>query len=168
MNGYWDARAEAERILVREPQWAGRESFLAGAWHERNWLNVPGPFYGALTDTCCAGLDAAPQNVLTDAFGMEFVWRQPRNPDEVTAVLEAAWQEPFGAYNWDGDEYWTPEAVIGWWDTRDRVKEWAARSLDLPGNREIRGRLDEYVAYFDGDLERDLELYAKWLGARSA
>jgi hypothetical protein len=43
-----------------------------GRWEERSWLNVPGPFYGAETDTCATGRRAAPSNVLYTVDGQEF------------------------------------------------------------------------------------------------
>ena len=94
--------------------------YFTGVWGERNWLNAPGPFYGAFTDTCCCGLVAAPHNILYDANAMEFVWRQPTTLDEVIAVLDAAYQDPFVAYNWDGNDHWTPDLVMTWWDDRER------------------------------------------------
>jgi hypothetical protein len=56
-------------------------------WEERSWLNVPGPFYGAETDTCGTGRLAAPSNVLYTEDGQEFIWKQPQNPEQVRAVL---------------------------------------------------------------------------------
>jgi hypothetical protein len=35
-----------------------------GRWTDRNWLNVPGPFYGAVTDNGCTGRIHAPALVL--------------------------------------------------------------------------------------------------------
>jgi hypothetical protein len=35
-----------------------------GRWEERNWRNVPGPFYGAMTDNCWIGRLHAPRHVL--------------------------------------------------------------------------------------------------------
>lgn len=136
-TGYWDARAEAEATAT-EPRWiwhrrqhrdVGRaDNFLKGRWEERNWLNVPGPFYGAETDTCVAGIPAASGHVLCDEDGMEFVWRQPRDLDEVRAILDAAYQDPFDGYGWDGDEHWTPDLVLDWWDDRGRIEEWLAEA----------------------------------------
>ena len=134
---YWDARAEAESA-TSEPRWIEylqkhivvppAVEWLKGKWEERNWLNVPGPFYGADTDSCGAGLPAAPLNVFCDEDGSEFVWRQPRNPDEVRAVLDAAYQEPFDGYNWDGDDHWTPELVMEWWTGRARGRRVARQA----------------------------------------
>src|SRR5262249_12309829 len=98
-NGYWGAR-RAATALRDEPLWNahyGRlqdmgppETYLKGVWDDRNWLNVPGPFYGAPTDTCCSGNEQAPGHVLVDERGAEFIWRQPRNEDDLRNVLSAA------------------------------------------------------------------------------
>jgi len=167
---YWDARAGAERAAA-EPLWNSYAqrfydvrpaSYLNGQWEARNWLNVPGPFYGAFTDTCGAGPPAAPLNVSCDDDGTEFVWRQPRCPAEVRAVLGAAYQEPFDGYNWDGDDRWTPELVMEWWDGRARVDEWLS-TADF-GQSELASKTaGEYRRYLAGELRDDLLRYAEWL-----
>jgi hypothetical protein len=164
---YWDPRPEAERI-AREVQ-----TDFNGVWSERNWLNVPGPLYGAETDTCLCGVPAAPRNVLYDDNGMEFVWRQPASPDEVAAVLDAAFQDPFGGYNWDGHDHWTPELVMQWWDERERIETWSATaSFDwLHTPRERRLAVDAVASfreYLRGPLGEDLRLYADWLATTAA
>ena len=40
--------------------------FFQPAFGKRNPLNIPGPFYGAETDTCETGTAEAPHNVLLD------------------------------------------------------------------------------------------------------
>jgi hypothetical protein len=101
-----------------------------GRWEERSWLNVPGPFYGAETDTCATGrLAAAPSNVLYTDDGQEFIWKQPQNPEQVSAVLDAAYQDPFSGYAWDGDDHWTVDLVRQWWAERGRVRDWIERQL---------------------------------------
>jgi hypothetical protein len=138
---------------MREPA-----SYLKGDWADRNWRNVPGPFYGAETDTCECGPSAAPLNVLCDETGQEFIWRQPRSMDELRAVLDAACQDPFNGYGCDGDEHWTPETVLEWWERRERVIDWLA----------IEGRavVTPFRAYIDGELGDDLRRYADWLSRR--
>ncbi|MER5487701.1 ferredoxin [Streptomyces sp. NPDC002812] len=139
-------------------------------WSERDWRNVPGPFYGAGTDTCWMGRLIAPDNVLyDDDWGAEFVYRQPRNPEETLAVLGAAAQDPMVGYARDGDGHWTPELVRGWWGDRARVREWAA-ALDRKwsvssrsGEREAAGGARAYVAHIDGDLAGYLRGYLFWL-----
>ena len=177
-TGYWDARAEAKTIAT-EPRWiwhrrqhrdVGRaDNFLKGRWEERNWLNVPGPFYGAETDTCVAGIPAASGHVLCDEDGMEFVWRQPRDLDEVRAILDAAYQDPFDGYGWDGDEHWTPDLVLDWWNDRGRIEEWLAEANfnDLGSAGALASRAAAgYREYIAKDLRDDLLRYAEWLAAR--
>jgi hypothetical protein len=65
-----------------------------GRWQDKNWLNVPGPFYGAMTDTCGCGPFEAPQNVLMDEDTSEFIYRQPRNERELRAVLRVNMDRP--------------------------------------------------------------------------
>ncbi|MFD7262545.1 ferredoxin [Streptomyces sp. NPDC059874] len=120
---YWDpipalAALEPDPFLPEGP-WSGR-------WQERNWRNVPGPFYGADTDTCLTGRLHAPDLVLyEDEYAQEFVYRQPRNPAEVADLFMAACEEAFGGYGHDGDLHWTPDLVRDWWRDRGRVREWA-------------------------------------------
>lgn len=178
-DGYWDARGAAE-ALRDESLWityyerfqkvGAPESYLKGRWDDRNWLNVPGPFYGAETDSCLAGIGQAPGHVLTDERGQEFVWRQPRDMDELRNVLSAAYQDPFDGYAWDGDTHWTPASVRAWWEQRARVSDWVERSLETETRDQLgTGRsvvLQAYRDYLHGDLERDLEAYVDWLDER--
>jgi len=106
--------------------WLGPPAeYLRGQWGDRDWRNVPGPFYAAQTDSCWTGRDIAPRHVVyEDEFGSEVVYRQPKNAGEVHLVLTAAWNDPFGAYAADGDEHWTLELVRGWWADRGRLVAW--------------------------------------------
>jgi hypothetical protein len=176
---YWDARREAE-LLRDTPRWIahrGRflhcgsaETYLKGRWEDRNWRNVPGPFYGAETDTCRAGHTQAPANVLYDELGQEFICRQPRSSDEVRAVLDAAYQDPFDGYAWDGDDHWTPTAVREWWTDRARLVNWIDGRLRDPSERQSKASLIaallEFRAYVVGPLEADLQSYVTWLEER--
>jgi hypothetical protein len=175
--GYWDSRS-AIAELANEPRriesgeilnMGTPESYLQGRWEERNWLNVPGPFYGAETDTCWCGPPAAPHNVLIDKWGQEFICRQPHTVAELRAVLDAACQDPFHGYAADGDEHWTPDLVMEWWDQRERVIEWLA-SKDAPELRASDGNiartLDDFRSYLQGALHDDLQRYADWLSQR--
>ncbi|MFE2550029.1 ferredoxin [Streptomyces sp. NPDC059355] len=139
-------------------------------WGERNWRNVPGPFYGAATDTCRVGRGVAPGHVLyDDEYGQEFVYRQPRTPEETYRVMAAAWQDLMAGFQRDGDEHWTPELVREWWRDRGRVREWAV-GLDREWSvseraeeREAAGGARAYVAHIDGDLGDRLRGYLFWL-----
>jgi hypothetical protein len=148
------------------------ESYLKGRWEDKNWRNVPGPFYGAETDSCCAGPTQAPANVLYDELGQEFIWRQPRNSNEVRAVLDAAYQDPFDGYAWDGNDDWTPRAVREWWADRARLVEWIDGRLRDPSlsKREsgqlVIAALRDFRDYVGGSLEEDLQSYIVWLEER--
>ncbi|MFD0635928.1 ferredoxin [Catenulispora yoronensis] len=128
---------------------------MRATWEERNWRNIPGPFYGGETDTCEAGPPIAPRHVLADENGQEFVYRQPRTRFEVETLLFAAWNDPFGGYACDGDEHWTVEAIRSWWSERARVREWA-----------ISFAANDFVAYLDGEAADHLRDYMFWLEER--
>lgn len=126
---YFDSRAAAERLGHEPLSRAGRsfrerpESYLRGRWEDRHPLNVPGPFYGAATDTCCDGPPLAPASLLYDDHGQGFVWRQPRNDVETHALMCGMSSDPFSGYAWDGDDHWTPDLVRGWWADRESHRD---------------------------------------------
>lgn len=179
---YWDplpaARAAETGPLpapdggtwLPDPVYGGCWNRRSDRWGERDWRNVPGPFYGAGTDSCWMGRLIAPANVLyEDERGAEFVYRQPRDVAETLAVLGAAAQDPMAGYACDGDRHWTPELVRDWWRERARVREWAVRldrswSVSESGEeREAAGGAREYVAHIDGGLADQLRGYVFWL-----
>ncbi|MFF7214645.1 ferredoxin [Streptomyces sp. NPDC008238] len=186
MQAYWDPLPTARRLLaLAEP---GREVFC-GDWADRNWRNVPGPFYGAATDSMATGRLDAPRHIAYDddlggGFGAEFVFRQPVNEAETEALVAAARLELYSGYGWDGDDHWTPQLVRAWWRDRGRVREWAvAIAADWgaaahPGwghnaaetyrghyQDAARGHRD-FVAYLDDGLEAYLRGYVLWLDHR--
>lgn len=64
-------------------------------WAQKLWLNVPGPFYTGETDTCWTGRLSAPRHVLYGGPHLaEFVYRQPKTPEEVDCLVDAAWATP--------------------------------------------------------------------------
>ncbi|WP_405582787.1 hypothetical protein [Streptomyces sp. NBC_01190] len=140
-------------------------------WPERHWLNVPGPFYVGMNDSCWTGRICAPANVCYGeyqgytGFHNEYVYRQPRTPTEVLAVVEAAWSDPYSGYAYDGDEHWTPSAVREWWKDRGRVRAYvdalAAHWADSAraDEREAAAGLREYGAYLRCGLAADLRRY---------
>lgn len=149
------------------------KSFPRGScWMERHWLNVPGPFYAGMNDTCWTGRLCAPANIGygeyqgDPGFFNEYVYRQPRTPAEVMAVVEAAWSDPYGGFACDGDRCWTPTAVRDWWRGRARIAEyvtglagrWGA-SDDEPLELEAAEGLLDYAAYLEGGLAHDLRRY---------
>jgi hypothetical protein len=100
-----------------DPAWLPIRSlgkdFFRPAFAGRNRFNVPGPFYGAETDTCWTGPHEAPGNVLLDRDGQEFVCRQPADATELRDVLSAALCECFCGYGADGDDHWTLPLIRG-------------------------------------------------------
>lgn len=138
-----------------------------GNFTERHALNVPGPFYGAETDTCCCGPLEAPASVLFDDQGIEFVWRQPRDDNETFALTQAADSDPFRGYGFDGDQHWTTELVRYWWrDRAERVPAVAAAAA-APGvmaHDELNARVARVFAtwldYLEGpEIMQDLRRY---------
>lgn len=181
-GGYWDP-LPAVRTSAGTPVPGARpgtiqvlpepETYLLGSWPERSWQSVPGPLYGGGTDTCWTGRLVAPAHILyDDESGEEFVYRQPRAPEQVRAVLFAALNDPFGGYGWDGDQHWTPESVRSWWRDRGRLREWAAKvsvawaEHEQPDHREMVTGLPDFLGYLDGELACDLRTYLFWLQER--
>ncbi|MCX4683452.1 hypothetical protein OG401_03880 [Kitasatospora purpeofusca] len=81
---YWDP-IPAVRALVGtlHPMWQDgvvRHDWSGPApdgWTNRDWRNVPGPFYTAGTDNCFTGRRCAPEHVAyEDEYCTEFVYRQ--------------------------------------------------------------------------------------------
>ena len=169
MTPYWDPLPTLRRLLAGET--LGHPS--SARWDARNPLNVPGPIYGADTDTCLTGPLHAASIVACDLEGQEFVWRQPRTEAEVALVKEAAWEEVFGGYACDGDEHWTPDLVRQWWARRDEVRgavrAAAAEYRSATGHHVYdleRQCLADYLSYFDDGLEQYLRHYLLWLTER--
>ncbi|GAA1882036.1 ferredoxin [Asanoa iriomotensis] len=151
------------------------EAYLRGEWANRDWRNVPGPFYGAQTDSCWMGREIAPSNVVyEDEYGSEIVFRQPRDAAEVHLVLSAGWNDPFVAYACDGDQHWTLSLVREWWADRARLAGWigaAERTWSVSeraDEREAASGLREYARYLDDGLEAYLRGYGFWLEHRRA
>lgn len=109
-------------VAQSEPGWmpvtALGGKFFQPAFDNRNPLNIPGPFYGAETDTCETGTEEAPHNVLLDRSGQEFVFMQPRYEDELRDIISAAICECFVGYGADGDSNWTLTLIREWWRSR--------------------------------------------------
>jgi hypothetical protein len=186
LHGYWDPLPTARRLVSGEdPAW----KVFSGVWAERNWRNVPGPFYGAATDSMATGRLDAPRHIAYDddyggGFGTEFVYRQPGNEAETEDVVSAARLELYSGYGWDGDDHWTPATVRAWWRDRARVRAWAlAIAADWGaathpdwgsnGSDEFQGHYHDaaqghldLVAYIDDGLEAYLRAYAFWLDQR--
>ncbi|GAA3250626.1 ferredoxin [Streptomyces lavendulae] len=175
LPSYWDPLPTAHALAP-----SGREAPLVfgGRWAERNWRNVPGPFYGADTDCMELGRMEAPRHVAYDGEH-EFVYRQPVDAEETRALVWAAQVETYSGYGRDGDEHWTPEAVRDWWRDRGRVREWAVAAAAewaaydadprfFPHYHEAALGHRDFVAHIDDGLEAYLRGYLFWLEQRRA
>ncbi|WP_212846844.1 hypothetical protein [Actinoplanes ianthinogenes] len=145
---------------------------FGGVFAERNWRNVPGPFYAAGTDNCWVGRAHAPRHILYGGDGghdSEFLYRQPRTLDELRLVLRGMADDPTIGWARDGDAHWTPSSVRAWWDDRSRLREWltakhrAFAESDRGQEREAATGLRDYLTYLDGDLARHLQAYVFFL-----
>ncbi|MFD3594103.1 ferredoxin [Nocardia sp. NPDC058640] len=141
-------------------------SFLLGKWANRDWRNVPGPFYGAGTDNCLTGRFTAPAHIVYDDDYYEVIYRQPGNPRETYVLLEAMRQDPYSCYAADGDKHWTLPLIRDWWADRGRLAEWINQAIasQPTGEHEedFRG-LHAYDTYLTNGLETYLVEYAFWL-----
>lgn len=187
MIGYWNPLPAARRVVESLGEQA--EQLFTGAWEQRNWRNVPGPFYAGDTDSMAIGRLDAPEHIAYDddlggGFGSEFVYRQPVNEHETAAVVHGCRLELYRGYNWDGDDHWTAGTVRDWWRDRARVRDWAvAIAADWGADTHphwgfnadprylghyhdaARGHRD-FIAYIDDGLESYLRGYLFWLEQR--
>lgn len=163
---YWNPLPTVRTFTANS---ANATADLNGRWAERNWKNVPGPFYGADTDSCWTGRTHAPENVLYDEKGQEFVYRQPRDTVEVKLVLDAAWDDPMTGYAVDGDQHWTVGSVREWWADRGRIRAWIDGLVPIwdespkPEVNEAAAGLRAYREFLDSGLETYLRGYLFWL-----
>ncbi|MFD4353032.1 ferredoxin [Nocardia sp. NPDC058518] len=144
-------------------------TFLLGRWENKDWRNVPGPFYGAGTDTCWSGRCYAPDHITyeDDTYG-EIVYRQPTNPAETFALLTGMWSDPFSGFGGDGDAHWTLPLIREWWSDRARLTDWidkALRGFTSDGNPEqdAAQSLRDYESHLSNGLETYLVEYAFWV-----
>ena len=102
----------------------------------------------------------------------EYVYRQPRTPEGLRQLVDAAEAEAFRGYGCDGDAHWTPEAVREWWRDRGRVREYLANRRadweadDVKAGQGVAAAALEYAAYLDRDLAAHLRVYLFWLEER--
>jgi hypothetical protein len=129
---------------------AGVCSIFQSAFDKRNPLNLPGPFYGAETDTCGTGPVEAPINVLMDRNGQEFVCKQPSNEAELRDIISAALCECFIGYGADGDDHWTLQLIREWWRTCPDLLAQAGHCHGDPASitkwkRLVAGEAEDYL-----------------------
>jgi hypothetical protein len=147
-----------------DPSWtpitALGDDFFHPAFDKRNVLNIPGPFYGAETDTCETGPAEAPSNVLMDPVGQEFVFKQPSNEEELRDVISAALCECFCGYGADGDDHWNLSLIREWWRGR----------YDLLSHSAVLRRLSDSILTWQrllaGEGEHYLRAYAFFVEER--
>jgi hypothetical protein len=176
---YWDPMptvAASAGLLMNCPgggPLGPAEAYLRGRWTSRDWRNVPGPFYGADTDSCWMGREVAPGHIVyDDNFGGEIVYRQPCNAEEVRFVLSAARNDPYDSYAADGDEHWTLGLVQEWWAERGRLASWIEdvqqrwSSSERADERDNAAGLRDFARYLDDGLEEYLRNYGFWLDNR--
>ncbi|WP_194813409.1 hypothetical protein [Nocardia sp. XZ_19_385] len=161
LPGYWDPMTSIP------PDYFNFTPNDGSKWAEKHWLNVPGPIYTGQTDTCWTGRHYAPRHVLYGGeYYNEFVYRQPKSPAEVECLLNAANDDPYDGYAFDGDSRWTPATVRAWWSDRNKVEqhlagllaEWTEEGVDAQYTEAAVGVRD-FLAYLATDLENDLRAY---------
>lgn len=150
-NG-WQPITEASDI---DCDWSPKfGAVFAGKFAEKNPFNIPGPIYGAMTDTCATGPAEAPDNVMLDPAGQEFIFRQPSNVGELRQVFGAAWIDPFVGYGVDGNSNWSLELIRDWWRSRMELIH-KSQSIPQPKKQVARWR-----SYLDEQAESYLRAYA--------
>jgi hypothetical protein len=130
-------------------------------WHEKHVLNFPGPIYTGVTDNGGAG-ECAPENVMVDQEGCEYIYHQPRNYTQLIEVSLAAELDPFNAYSCDGNKHWNYELVKNWWHNRS---EWISQLMDpLLIKHNGADIVQLYIDYLNSDTaELDLRRYCFFL-----
>ncbi|SEW22368.1 hypothetical protein SAMN05428988_3314 [Chitinophaga sp. YR573] len=130
-------------------------------WDEKHVLNFPGPIYTGVTDNCGTGIEA-PENVMFDHEGREFIYCQPKNYNQLAAVDTAGAVAPFQAYGFDGNKCWNYELVKSWWQNR---AEWISQLMDpLLIKHNGADIVQLYIDYLNSDIaELDLRRYCFFL-----
>ena len=156
----WTAIPKAGDSQVLWKSGLPRGLFFSGMFEERNPLNIPGPFYGAQTDTCETGPHEAPLNVMLDNNGQEFIFRQPTTADEIRQVIGAAICDPFQGYGADGDDNWTLQLIRVWWQGMEE------RLVHVGKLAETNKTTDPLVAFWTSNALEYLRQYAFFVDNR--
>lgn len=144
-------------VPQRSPGWleiGDLKEFFPSKFSEKNALNIPGPVYGAETDSCCTGPQEAPDNVLIDKSGREFVFRQASNPAEFRDLVSAAMCECFDGYGADGNSHWRLSTIRDWWRTREDMlreeigEEYCKAESVLQWRRGLQGEAAGYLRVY--------------------
>jgi hypothetical protein len=172
---YWDPIPHVPAVFGSQPRdghGPDPDETFHGKWEERNWRNVPGPFYGAMTDNCWVGRLHAPRHVLYGddiEYEQEFLYRQPGTVRELQDVIVAMQEDPWAGWARDGDAHWTPSLVREWWRDRQRLRDWISTKYrrwsvsDRAHEREAANGLTVYLAYLDDGLAGRLQAYVYFL-----
>ena len=156
----FDQFLRKEVLFFREPEGKFNDFLDNNYWQEKHHFNFPGPFYTGQSDTCGTGCCEAPRNVMNDENCCEYVFKQPKNFQELLCVIDAAAVEVFDSYSSNGNDYWTYLECKNWWANR------AALLIDLKNEEAIKmnhGNAQFYVDYLNGDAEMDLRRYCYFL-----
>ena len=156
----FDQFLRKEVLFFREPEGKFNDFLDNNYWQEKHHFNFPGPFYTGQSDTCGTGCCEAPRNVMNDENCCEYVFKQPKNFQELLCVIDAAAVEVFDSYSSNGNDYWTYSECKNWWANR------AALLIDLKNEEAIKmnhGNAQFYVDYLNGDAEMDLRRYCYFL-----
>ena len=158
----WSTIPEATESHVTLDAGLIQQRIFCGKFEERNPFNIPGPFYGGQTDTCETGPLEAPQNVMLDGEGQEFVFRQPTTAEELRRVIGAARCDPFLGYGADGDQHWNLRLIREWW--RGGLEGRMAQSGKLAVTNQ---NTEQWVSFSTSQAESYLRRYAFFVESRS-
>lgn len=124
---------------------------------EINTFNFPGPFYTLETDSCYTGPIAAPDHVMVDHEGYEFVYKQATDFEGLLSLVDAARSESFNGYSCLGNLYWDRAKVREWWAKKDELIE-IMKTEDFLGNNGTE-RVHLYTEYLETKALDDLKMY---------
>ena len=136
-----------------------------------SWLNTPGPIYTTHTDNCGTGQVEAMSNVGGDEDYCEVIFKQPFTKQELKETLTAAAVDPFGAYYFDGNQYWNTELIVDWWSKSNEriayILERYCDELNLPDvlDRPLYGPRnpipENYKSWLDF-YQNGMKAYLEW------
>jgi hypothetical protein len=156
----FDLFLRQEVLPFQQPNTAYLAFLDQNHWGAKNPFNFPGPFYAGESDTCGTGLDQASANVMLDANGCEFVFKQPATFYELLQVVNAAAVEVLDSYSSNGNDHWTTEACRIWWHNRGPLLRALQKEEVIKRNE---GQAQLYLNYLQGAAEIDLRRYCYFL-----
>ncbi|MFM7022431.1 MAG: hypothetical protein ACKOXB_05595 [Flavobacteriales bacterium] len=127
---------------------------------KRSSLNFPGPFYTIETDHSGMGQPEAPENILCDQDGREYIFIQPRTTRELCNILTASLLDPYSSYAINGNEHWNLQLIREWWRNKNRL---IATLLSKDFEEHNNGQNFKYIEYLNGQAKEDLQRYAYFL-----